>query len=368
MNHFHTRLAQLKEILASYKYPVPFSEHLKFYFSKHKNAGSKDRREIRALSYAYFRISHALEGETIDKIAEYAVNLIENEGPIEDFINTIPEFKADQIFPFGQYVSEPFHNREFQLSFLAQPRVWIKIAPGKIKDVMAELNSLEIVFEIYEDEVLSFGPEISLTALKSYSIGYFRIQDLSSQTVCKTFNPSAGENWWDCCAGSGGKSLALMEQQPGINLYASDIRESILNNLAQRHTQASTGKINIFAADLSQTGVERKLPPMDGIIVDAPCSGSGTWARNPENLHYFNAEAIAEYQSRQLAILKNVYPFLKHGKPLIYITCSVFTMENEEVINQFTAQHSLEIEDQKYIKGYEHGAENMFLCRMIKTA
>ena len=337
MQHYHTRVAQITELLKSYKYPLPFSEHLKQYFREHKNAGSKDRREIRALSYAFFRIANALDNKDFDNIAATAAKFVENQGDIRDFLNETKGFHIDNIFPFNEHISQVFNDQEFQLSFLSQPAVWIKIKPGKEAEALTELKSGNIEFNKYSEQVLSFENELKLTDLKSFKNGFFRIQDLSSQLVSKYYHSAEGEVWWDCCAGAGGKSLGLLEDNPGIKLYASDIRESILNNLHERHQQAGNKNINIFAADLSQPIINQKLPEFDGIIVDAPCSGSGTWARNPENLYYFDSETISSYQSKQLAILNNAFPFLKTGKPVIWngmVHYSVFIILQ---INMFSA-------------------------------
>ncbi len=367
MKHYHTRVAQLAEILDTYQYPLPFSEHLKQYFRTNKKAGSKDRKEIRSLAYTFFRIANAVEDKTLDNIAEIAAKYLDYEGNAIDFINDTEGISAESIFTFNDYLSEEFKNEEFQLSFLNQPSVWIKIKPGKEDEVIAELKEQDIAFNTHSSQVLSFENEAKLTDLKSFKTGLFRIQDLSSQSVSSSFKASAGENWWDSCAGSGGKSMALLEEQLDIHLYASDIRESILNNLHERFRIAGLKNTNIFAADVTQQIINQHLPEFDGIIIDAPCTGSGTWARNPENLQYFDPETIKTYQERQLAILENVFPFLKTGKALIYITCSVFKMENEDVISKFAENHQFKIEEQKYLEGYKQSAENMFLCRMIKA-
>jgi 16S rRNA (cytosine967-C5)-methyltransferase len=398
MKHFYARLRQLREILDSYTYPVPFSNHLRLYFQKHKQLGGRDRKEIRALSYAFFRLSMAMDGEQLETIAGYAaifmgyhagdeedtklMEAIQNAGTLAAKAAVLQEntaaFDPTFIFPFSEYSAEMFKNEAFQLSFLVQPEVWVKIHKGHKDKVLAELDKTNIPYMAHANNILSFESEAKLTELESFKEGYFRIQDLSSQQTADSFKPTAGEYWWDCCAGSGGKSLALLEKEPDIHLFVSDIRESILNNLHDRlisspsiegsgHQKTfSKNEINIFAADVTESLADQNLPKFDGIIIDAPCSGSGTWARNPENLPYFNPAAIADYQKRQIAILENVYPFLKTGKPLIYITCSVFTAENEDVITQFSAKHHIEIEEQKYLEGYKHGSENMFLCRMIK--
>ncbi|RYD74106.1 MAG: RsmB/NOP family class I SAM-dependent RNA methyltransferase, partial [Sphingobacteriales bacterium] len=153
---------------------------------------------------------------------------------------------------------------------------------------------------------------------------------------------------------------------PTTKIYASDLRAGVLHNLEERQKLLGKGKVETFLCNL-ENKIDKKLPQFDGIVADVPCSGSGTWARNPENLSYFDSEVLPVFQQKQLKILENIYPFLKTGKPLVYITCSVFKAENEEVIEKFCAKHSVKIDEQKYLEGYKTGAENIFLCRLIKT-
>jgi 16S rRNA (cytosine967-C5)-methyltransferase len=367
LKYFHTRIKQLRTLLDTYQYPQPFSAHLKLFFQKNKNLGGKDRKEIRALAYGFFRLSGALEGKSFEEMAAVAADFIDTPLTVDHFLETVPGAHPDKVFPFSEYVSDLFKNTEFQNSFLSQPKVWFRIQPGMEQKVVRELHEADISFESYDSQVKSVQSEEKLTQLKSFQDGSFHIQDLSSQQTADFFKPGAGETWWDCCAGSGGKSLGLLEREKTIHLYASDIRESILNNLVTRLANIAPAiKPNIFAADVSKP-LDQELPVFDGIIIDASCSGSGTWARNPENLYYFKPGAIADYATRQLSILENVYPRLKPGKPLIYITCSVFKGENEAVIEAFAQKNNVQIEEQKYFEGYKQSAENMFLCRMIKS-
>jgi 16S rRNA (cytosine967-C5)-methyltransferase len=396
MKHFFTRLRQLQEILDTYSYPFPFANHLKQYLQKHKQLGGKDRKELKALCYGYFRLSRAMEGESVETIARHAACFMgyqtddealnalcetlkdkSTDEKIDIFAKEVKSFDESFIFPFSELASEAFQNQDFQNSFLEQPKVWIKIAGQKYNEVISELKKQDIQYTEISKGVLGFAADTRISELISFKEGYFRIQDLSSQQTSEAFNPQPGESWWDCCAGAGGKTMALLEKQPEIKLYASDIRESVLTNLDKRVSQLYRilhpdlkrkylEYIHIFASDVTEPIKEIKLPDFDGIIIDAPCTGSGTWSRNPENLLYFDPKVISDYQQRQLAILENVFPYLKPGKPLIYITCSVFRAENEEVIKRFTGNHSVSIEEQKYIEGYRQSAENMFLCRMIK--
>ena len=110
-----------------------------------------------------------------------------------------------------------------------------------------------------------------------------------------------------------------------------------------------------------------KEGPFDGILVDAPCTGSGTWSRTPEMVSGFDVKTIIKFQSIQQKICATVIPFLKEDKPLIYSTCSVFKEENEMVVEFLLKNHALKLEEMKIIKGYTNSADSMFVARLIKT-
>jgi 16S rRNA (cytosine967-C5)-methyltransferase len=97
-----------------------------------------------------------------------------------------------------------------------------------------------------------------------------------------------------------------------------------------------------------------------------PCSGSGTWARTPEWLSMFKAEELEHFQLLQRKIVENLVAFLKPGMPLVYITCSVFKKENEENIEHFTSTLPLEQVESTYINGISHGADTLFVARMVR--
>jgi 16S rRNA (cytosine967-C5)-methyltransferase len=173
---------------------------------------------------------------------------------------------------------------------------------------------------------------------------------------------------WDCCAASGGKSIMAFDIDPSIDLTVSDKRSSILQNLEKRFVKAGIKKYKSFVADLSGRGADGgrgasgdltdKL--FDLIICDAPCTGSGTWSRTPEQLFYFDKASIAKYASLQKKIIDNIIPQLTPGGQLLYITCSVFKKENEEVVNHILAKYDLQIIEMKVLKGYDLKADTMF--------
>ena len=159
--------------------------------------------------------------------------------------------------------------------------------------------------------------------------------------------------------------MLLYELEPTIKLVVSDIRESILSNLDDRFQQAGLKKYQIKLLDLTQNpDFVMHNYSFDGIIIDAPCSGSGTWGRTPEMISQFDAGKIDFFHRLQQDILRNVVKYLKPGKPLIYITCSAFRAENEAIISFMTYELGLKLEDSQILKGYETKADTMFVSRL----
>src|SRR5690606_35646059 len=150
-------------------------------------------------------------------------------------------------------------------------------------------------------------------------------------------------------------------------LLVSDVRESILANLDERFNLVGIKNYQKKVLDLTLSqALILSHYSFDGIILDAPCSGSGTWGRTPEMLSQFKEHNIKFFQELQRKIVANVIPYLKEEKPLSYITCSVFKDENEEQTKWLMEQFNLKIEHQELIKGYEQKADSMFVARLVK--
>ena len=168
---------------------------------------------------------------------------------------------------------------------------------------------------------------------------------------------------WDCCAGSGGKSIMLFDLNKNLSITVTDIRKSILVNLEKRFKEAGIKKYQSFVADLSIENSKLKTQNYDLIIADVPCSGSGTWSRTPEALFFFSEKEIERFNKLQKNIIGNVIPDLKKDGKLIYITCSVFKKENEEVVDFIRSTYHLKLEEMSVLKGYDKKADTMFAAR-----
>jgi 16S rRNA (cytosine967-C5)-methyltransferase len=140
-----------------------------------------------------------------------------------------------------------------------------------------------------------------------------------------------------------------------------------LDNLDERFIAAGLRTYQKKIIDLTKNAdPELHHYEFDGIILDAPCSGSGTWGRTPEMISQFEEFKIQSFQNLQKTIAANTIKYLKPGKPLIYITCSVFREENEEVIHYLQTEHKMKLEGLELIKGYTQKADTMFVARLVR--
>lgn len=379
------QLKTFQRILGEYPAETPLGKFLPGFYRQNKQMGSTDRRVANRLVYNYFRLGKALWNTPTEErlmIAEFLCNTQTNSFlqhfkpewalcigfTIEDKIKlvkkTYPDFKLEDVFPWSKQISPDIDKTAFLKSFFVQPDLFIHVHNGYEHLVKAELSKAEIVFKDEGNGCFSLPNGTRLEAIFPTQ-HWFEVQDHSSQKTADYFKPQKWDNWWDACAASGGKSLLLHELEPDIKLVVSDIRESILANLDERFRSAGLLKYQKKQLDLTQN-IDQTLHDyeFDGIILDAPCSGSGTWGRTPEMIAQFEPQKIEFFQKLQQTIAQNIIKFLKPGKPLIYITCSAFKAENEDVVEFLVKQCGMKLEEQATLKGYEHKADTMFVARL----
>ena len=382
------RLKRIISIIESYDGEIPLQHFLRNYFRQHREMGSSDRKIATQSIYDWFRIGKALSGlKNEERLAvaaflcgnnnDLSLYLLDNftkfkrnslDHPLANKISIVqseyPEFKIEDIFPFTEFLSKNLHADQFVLSILQQPYVWLR---AKEKELLLDaLNKNKITY-IEKENAIGIIKPISLAGIPGLNEEWYEVQDLNSHRTGEYFQPESGEYWYDCCAASGGKSLLLFSLMNDISLAVSDNRESILQNLKERFRRNNLKKFNRVIADL-----EKELPQelnensFDGIIADVPCSGSGTWSRSPEQISYFNTESIMSITARQKKIIEHVIPLLKKGKPFIYITCSVFKAENEEMVDWIAETFSFKIEKSALLQGSAFHADTIFVARLIK--
>lgn len=382
------QLKTFQRILGEYPADAPLGKFLPGFYRQNKQMGSTDRRIASRLIYNYFRLGKALFNTASEErlfVAEFLCNTQVNSFlshfkpewaaciafSLDDKLAMVkvahPGFKLEDVFPWTDELSPSIDKQAFLKSFFVQPDLYIRVLKGFETQVKAALTKANIVFREEDGQCLALPNGTRLEQIFAADKHWFEVQDLSSQQTAQFYKPNKWEHWWDACAASGGKSLLLHELQPDLKLVVSDIRESILANLDERFQQAGLRKYQKKLVDLTKN-VDPELHDyeFDGIILDAPCSGSGTWGRTPEMISQFQDFKIQAFQNLQQSIVRNVVKYLKPGKPLIYITCSAFKAENEDMVDFLIGEFGFKLEEKTVLKGYEHKADTMFVARMVR--
>ncbi len=379
------QLKTFHRLLEKYPAETPLSKFLPGFYRQNKQMGSTDRKVASRLIYNYFRLGAALPNLPSEDrlvVAEFLCNSQVNSF-LQHFkpewavcvgftldeklalVKTVyKEFYLADVFPWADQISEGIDKEAFLKSFFVQPDLFIHVHNGYDHLVKAELNKAEVAFKDEGNGCFALPNGTRLETIFPTQ-HWFEVQDYSSQQTANYFKPNKWDQWWDACAASGGKSLLLHEMEPDIKLVVSDIRESILSNLDERFQQAGLRKYQKKLLDLTQNpDQEMHDYAFDGIILDAPCSGSGTWGRTPEMIAQFHPSKIEFFQRLQKSIASNVAKFIKPGKPIIYITCSAFKGENEDVVNFLVKELGLKLEEQTVLTGYGNKADTMFVARL----
>ncbi len=389
MSRHHSHINTAIQMLRLYKGEIPFSIFLKHFFAKEKKYGSKDRKQIASLCYSYFRIGLALNKNITEEniITAFFLTSKDPSALVQElkpgWANAITKsvqekiiiakagFSVRDIFPFTNELNDDTNAELFSKSFLEQPYLFIRTRPQYKNTVVDKIKKSKSEYQFLKNNnCVQFPPATKignfLTPDKEVVIQDYNSQQVLNYIISSNFFPDKKEvTVWDCCAASGGKSILIFDLLQGkIKLTVSDIRQSIITNLQQRFKKAGIKNYHHFVADISS---EVPAAKYDIIICDAPCTGSGTWSRTPEQLYFFNPEAIDEFASRQKRITVNILSHLNHNGLFFYITCSVFKKENEDVVAHISKQPGIQLIEMKNLDGSEINADSMFVAVFTKT-
>lgn len=220
-------------------------------------------------------------------------------------------------------------------SLQAEPQLWLRVKPGRGQALAQVLGYTE---RCALPDALAYSGDEDLFRRPEFHAGEFEIQDVSSQAVGMICSPEAGETWWDACAGEGGKLLHLSVLMRGKGMiWASDRTEWRLKKLKIR-----TARAQCFNYRSALWNGGPKLPTktrFDGVLVDAPCSGLGTWQRNPHARWTTTPEDVRELASVQLQLLRHAAAAVKPGGKLIYSVCTLTRPETVDVAAAFQSAH-----------------------------
>ncbi len=227
-------------------------------------------------------------------------------------------------------------TREWLHSLQTPPALWLRAKRGtgillaeKLGDSRRDKGMLADALEYFGDEDLFRTPE--------FHAGEFEVQDVASQLVGLLCEPQPGQTWWDACAGEGGKLLHLSDlmQNKGL-IWASDRSERRLVRLKQRAARAKAFNYRLAPWDGSA-----KLPTktkFDGVLIDAPCSGVGTWQRNPHARWTTTQEDVRELAAIQQRLVLHAGASVKPGGKLIYSVCTLTQSETDALADLCSRQ------------------------------
>ena len=255
---------------------------------------------------------------------------------VSGFFRAAPPASWTELFP-GWALGEPSGVDMEGLAAWMQrrPPLWLRAQGVAAGELAAELAKAGLAAAPHARVAAALKLEdarVNLYELPAFRAGRFEVQDLASQAIGLACAPKPGERWWDACAGAGGKTLQLASLMGGKgSVLATDVRERKLEELRRRTRRSGLQNVRVDVWD----GGKLRGKSFDGVLVDAPCSCSGTWRRNPDARWRTSPEDVAELCVTQLGILRAAAPSVRPGGVLVYATCSFFERENGEVVRRF---------------------------------
>jgi 16S rRNA (cytosine967-C5)-methyltransferase len=175
-----------------------------------------------------------------------------------------------------------------------------------------------------------------VTGGAAFRAGLVEIQDEGSQLVAALVGAAPGMRVADWCAGAGGKTLAMaMTMENKGQIFACDVHDTRLTAAVKRLRRAGVHNVERHLIETGDKWVKRKAGSFDRVLVDAPCTGTGTWRRNPDGRLRLSETDLAELLPKQAAILDEASRLVRPGGRLVYATCSLLREENEAQIEAF---------------------------------
>lgn len=343
------------------------------YFSLRRYAGSKDRRRVTNLLYDIIRrwgylyeISDGFARRMV--LAELALSgddpkvYFTGERHAPDLItaeeilfveNVEPEKLEHHRLNYPKWLDASLKDRfgdKFTQEMVAlneRAPLTLRIARNAEK-IIAFLNEKEIGYKrgLHANSAIILNEQQQIRDWPIYRSGLVEIQDEAAQLAVKYVELKPGQQVMDLCAGAGGKALAAAGYMKNKGqIYACDISE---NRLKELKIRAKRSKHHIFQSYvLTEKNRVTKLDEfkgkMDRVILDVPCTGTGTWRRNPESRWRVSQEKVNNYVKVQRALLEEAWDSVKVGGRIAYMTCSILKAENEEQIERFLLTHATSV-------------------------
>ena len=337
----------LDEVIASARDDGPPADSIvQRYFKTRRYAGSKDRRAVRELVYRAIRRA----GDRPESGRAAMIGVADDDPDVAILFDGSahgPAVRSDEPGASARLVPAWL---EPELSGHLTPGEWsalLERAPLdlRVNVARADRDTLAASFEGAGPTRLSpwglrMPPDSRIDQDQAFLEGLVEVQDEGSQLIALACQPTGGLRILDLCAGAGGKSLALAAAAPQAEIVATDTNRARLAQLAPRAERAGATIVTQLLDGGKEAEQLADFGQFDVVLVDAPCSGSGTWRRNPEGRWRLTPERLDRLVALQERLLDLAAPLVKPGGALVYATCSILRREGAEQASNFLGRHS----------------------------
>jgi 16S rRNA (cytosine967-C5)-methyltransferase len=254
------------------------------------------------------------------------------------------------------------------------PPLWLRVQKDvPMEDVVKKLQQDAVHVELDESGNLFARGGKHLSGAAAHKEGWVEIQDLASQQISKAVDVKAGQKVWDCCAGAGGKTLAIASRMHNKGVVVStDLHFYKLEELKRRTKRAEFHNVRAFEWKGNEP---LRLPKevaqqqgFDWVLVDAPCTSAGTWRRNPDARWRFSESDTNELIALQQQILSNAVKAVRANGHLVYATCSWQVSENEAQVQWFLNHHpEFSLQSQTMLGAPQQDSDAMFVAVLKKN-
>ncbi|HLY89237.1 MAG TPA: RsmB/NOP family class I SAM-dependent RNA methyltransferase [Acetobacteraceae bacterium] len=370
------------------------------YFRTRRFIGSGDRRAVAERTWrvlrGYRRLSWWLRDQPTPRLL-IAASLVLDGGTLDDF--TGGRFAPEALAPSERAVLRRLEGRSLDHPSMPdgvrlEVPDWIvgRIAPEDLRALLEpatldlRVNLLKGTRDEARAALAGEGVETVLTPLSPWGLrvdgrrqvttgaafrgGLVEIQDEGSQLVAALVDARPSMRVADLCAGAGGKTLALaMTMQNRGQLIACDVSAARLDNAVQRLRRAGVHNAERHLLVRGDKWIKRHAEQFDRVLVDAPCTGTGTWRRNPDARLRLGEDDMAELLPKQMAILDQAGSLVRKGGRLVYATCSLLAEENEDQVTAFLSRHSgFAQTDVLALSPARHGTDGFFAAVLERGA
>lgn len=329
----------------------PVDYLLSLYFKEHRALGSKDRRDIGDMLYGILRWKGLLDALSDKQTWEERLRIWEEVDPLSYINDTSLPLHVRCSFPqnlFDRLVAAYGEEEAKKLCLACNmpAPVTVRVNPLKIDRDSLLLRWREQDYPVEPCAQASLGirfaQKMAFSSMEEFRQGLFEIQDEGSQLVAGLVDAKPGDKILDYCAGAGGKTLAFAPFMANKGqIYLHDIRPWILQEAKKRLRKAGIQNAQFVPPEDKILRMIRGH--MDVVLVDVPCSGTGTLRRNPDMKWKYNDVMLERLIEQQYDIAAEALSYLKPKGRLIYATCSILPEENEKQIAKLCDAFDLEM-------------------------